>query len=173
MDTKTKADELRNEARQHDTDAAESFERCDTDGFVSQWASGIMARVKRLQADIEEHGGFARFERTVLVYADTGELVADARRVETRYGRKWRVDSADKWMPYNPARATTLGKHGFAERTIAVKAPAKADTYGGGRGLAGAASVGVTAFRTDDLPGGGRERNEWRFAGFDFDELGA
>ena len=56
-----KADELRSEAAKREQSAADSFDRCDTDGFLSQWASGLTARELRLQAEIEEADGLAEF----------------------------------------------------------------------------------------------------------------
>ena len=37
------AQEYRNEAAELHNRVEESFERCDTDGFLSQWANGISA----------------------------------------------------------------------------------------------------------------------------------
>jgi hypothetical protein len=141
---------LREQAAQHDRNAAESFERCDTDGFLSQWASGINAEVARRNADIAEAGGVWTFERTRLTDLD-GNIVEDARAVDTRYGRKWRVDSADAWLPYMPARESTLGKRGYREVVETAVAPAKAITSAprGARGLSGATSVSVVIIRTD------------------------
>jgi hypothetical protein len=162
VNTKTAA-ELRAEAAQHEQNAAESFDRCDTDGFVSQWASGINAQVARRQADIVENGGVWTFRRVRLADAETGEIVADARRVKTRYGLKWRIDSTDEWLPYEPARDSTLRKHGYVEVEEFATAPAKAKSWSpsNARGLSGATSVCVVIVRTDELPGGGREAAEW------------
>ena len=164
MSSKTKtAAELRAEAAQHERNAAESFERCDTDGFLSQWASDMNAQLARRNAAIAEHGGQWLFERTVLETLE-GELVADARAVDTRYGRRWRVDSADAWLPYMPARESTLGKRGYRERVIEELAPAKAIHWSppGARGMSGATSVQVVIIRTDL---DGREGRQWRPAG--------
>lgn len=156
------AAELRASAAQHRADAAESFERCDTDGFVSQWASGINAQVADRNAEIADGGGKWLFARTTLVTLD-GEPT-DARAVDTRYGTKWRSDAADKWLPYMPARPSTLAKHGYREVTETIAAPAKAITWApsGARGLSGATSVCVIVIRTDV---DAREGREWRPAG--------
>lgn len=158
------AAELREQAAQHERDAAESFERCDTDGFVSQWASGLNAQAARTNAMIAENGGLATFVRTRLVSIETGEPVEDARKVQTRYGAKWRIDSTDEWLPYAPARESTLAKRGYREVDEFATAPALAKLAApkGARGLSGATSVYVAVVRTDDLPGGGREAAEWR-----------
>jgi hypothetical protein len=163
--TSKPGDALREQAAQHERDAVESFERSDTDGFVSQWGSSLNAQVDRANAQIADDGGVARFERTVLVTAD-GEPT-DARCVSTRYGLRWRLDSTPEWLPYRPARESTLGKRGYREVIEEIVAPAKAQTWapGNARGLSGATAVVVRVFRTDELPGGGRERNEWRHVG--------
>lgn len=143
------ADQLRAEAAQHDRDAAESFDRCDTDGFVSQWASGQMAGLRRREAELAEHGNTWTFSRTRLVKLDGSET--DARAVDTRYGRKWRLDSTDQWLPWMPKRESTLAKHGYREVTETEVAPAKAIHWSpsGARGISGATSVQVIVFRTD------------------------
>ena len=82
-----KAEAKREEAAKHDRDAAESFERCDTDGFLSQWASGINAERKRMEADLIEAGGFGEI---VCLIDESGEIVP-ARPIETRYGSRWAI----------------------------------------------------------------------------------
>lgn len=47
----------RAEAVLHLREEAESFERCDTDGFLSQWASGVSATVREAEARLIEQDG--------------------------------------------------------------------------------------------------------------------
>lgn len=145
----TTAAALRAAASQHRQNAAESFDRCDTDGFVSQWASGINARVADRNAEIADHGGMWTFERVVLERTDGTPV--EARAVQTRYGMKWRVDATDSWLAYRPARVSTLAKHGYRERTETEVAPARAITSApaGARGFSGLTSVSVVIIRTD------------------------
>lgn len=152
---------LRAEAAQHRANAAESFDRCDTDGFVSQWASGVNAAKADMNARIADAGGVWTFERVVLTRAD-GTDVADARVVDTRYGRRWRVDSADAWLPYMPARKSTLAKRGYGERVETVVAPAQAIHYSppGARGFSGLTSVSTIIIRTD-----AKKSDGWRPVG--------
>jgi len=138
---------LRAQAAAHAKEAADSFARCDTDGFLSQWASGLNAQLKRKEAEIAEAGGLWTFERHVLVTSE-GEAT-DARQVETRYGPRWRLDSRDLWLPFRPARESTLGKRGFREVVESEVGPAKAIHWGTGRGLSGATSVRTIVIRTD------------------------
>lgn len=50
-----------NKASEHTKAANESWERSDTDGFMSQWASGVMAEHHRMRAELESNGGKAEF----------------------------------------------------------------------------------------------------------------
>jgi hypothetical protein len=165
MSVEKTAEQYRAEAAAHRQEARDSFERCDTDGFLSQWASGINAQLADAQAKLAEAGGIATFQRTILLTLD-GETT-DARRVETRYGTKWRLDSTDQWLAYMPERESTLAKKGYKEATIEAVAPARAKTWAppGAKGLSGAHLVRVITERADELPGGGRELREWRCIG--------
>jgi hypothetical protein len=82
MTTTETPDEKRDRAGRLDQAAHDSFERCDTDGALSQWASQATARKLRAEADLIEAGGVARF--TALFTLD-GELVPSW-DVQTRYG---------------------------------------------------------------------------------------
>jgi hypothetical protein len=143
------ADKLRASAAQHRADAAESFERCDTDGFVTQAASGLNAQKDDMAARIADAGGVWRFERVVLARLD-GSAV-DARVVSTKYGERWRVDADDAWLPYMPARESTLARRGYYERVETAVAPAAAIHWSppGARGFSGLTSVQTIIIRTD------------------------
>lgn len=141
-------DSLRERATAADTAAAESWERSDTDGFVSQWAHGLTADLNRKQADILEAGGMHRF---VALFTLTGEYVP-AQTVEGRWGKRWHLLTASgfgtgTFLPYMPARRQTLAKRGYVEGW--VMRPAEAFMNGRGHGLSGSAWVDV---RPTDLP---------------------
>lgn len=154
-ETTATAAELRDSARQHFAESAESFARCDTDGFLSQWASDITGRKLMAQARIAEQGGRDEFPA---LFTTDGELVA-AKLVDTRYGAAWGLLESDDphsqfvgWFresrAQNPATARRNdARKGFYVGT--VLAPAKADIAGSGTGLAGAASCRVVHRRTD------------------------
>jgi hypothetical protein len=123
--------------------AEESFQRCDTDGFLSQWASGMTAQLHRRQAAIAEAGGKAWFR--CVVDAD-GNLVP-AKHIRTRYGSKIAVfatledaqgrgGQVVKWIS-ETERA--LAKHGL--RWGQFQADAQAYMDGQGTGLSGTAWV--------------------------------
>jgi len=152
----TAGDTLRAEANARDRRAQESFERCDTDGFLSQWANGITAQKLRVEAEVADHGGLWTFARTRLVRLDG--TPTDAREVKTRYGYRWRLDSTDEWLPVNPAREATLAKRGYREVEDREVAPAKVTLDGQGRGLSGTCWVRV--YRPD-----ARKSDGWRAVG--------
>lgn len=149
-------DELRARANAADARAAESFERCDTDGFLSQYANGICAQRDRRAAEVADAGGMWTFERTVLVRLDG--TPTDAREVKTRYGYRWRLDSTDEWLPVRPARESTLARRGYREVEEREVAPAVVTLDGQGRGMSG--TCWVRTFRPD-----ARKSDGWRAVG--------
>lgn len=144
---------LRAEAQRCEARAEESFQRCDTDGFLSQWASGLHSDLCRARADIAEQGGRCAFPA---LFNLQGELVA-AKFIETRYGWAWGILPSDdptgsfvSW--FNPSNARSLKKmdaadarKGFYVGSVLAHAAAKMD--GRGTGLSG--SAWVARFRTD------------------------
>ncbi len=140
------AEQLRESAAQHDQNAADSFERCDTDGFLSQWASTITAQKEREQADILDAGGIATFGRYELQTLD-GEAV-NAKIINGRHGLCWALmDDDDKFtgefIGAHPVRESTLAKKGYREVEHEFVAEAVADIKGNGTGLSGAATCRV------------------------------
>lgn len=77
----------------------ESFERSDTDGFLSQWASTVTARLYSTCAEVAEKGGKWKFRE--LATAD-GILIEGAREVKTKYGWSW-LTPGGQW--FNPSKA--------------------------------------------------------------------
>lgn len=129
------ADQLRAEAAQHEQDAQDSYERCDTDGFLSQWASGMTAQRKRLQATIVEAGGVATFFRYQVTDLATGEVLPRdrAKICDTQYGQSWRVQLSSGevvWATANAARESTYSRKGFRVDEVEVVAAATADLRG-------------------------------------------
>jgi len=143
---------LRAAANAADAEAEASFQRCDTDGFLSQWAHGITADRLRRQAQIEEDGGMAVFP--ALFDLDTNAPVP-SRMVQTRYGTKFAVFATPAdvfaqganivaWVdPFISEKA--LARKGY--KVVDVWAPAKAEITGSGHGLSG--SAWVITRRTD------------------------
>ena len=150
MHARKDADKLRAEAAQHDRDAYESFERCDTDGFMSQWASGLTASKKRLEANLIENGGVTDLVGPVTV---DGEPVR-FRTVDTRYGRKWLVlddnDDAVAWLDPSAVRMDTYRKKGYTLGQYQVTGIAKIV----GNNAANCAAAIVPWYATTDVNSG-------------------
>jgi hypothetical protein len=142
--TKAQLDEaakLRESANASFKSAEDSFQRCDTDGFLSQWASGLTGQLKNRQAAILENGGLADF--AVLLDVNTDEFVP-AKLIDGRYGRCWALLGDDgkftgQFIKAFPARESTMAKKGFKEARGLFPAFAKMD--GSGHGLSGSAWV--------------------------------
>lgn len=79
--------DLRDYAQTCRTRSAESFERCDTDGFRSQAANDVTARVYDLQAGLLESGGLSSFP--ALFDLDGNQVPAV--RVDGQYGMVWKL----------------------------------------------------------------------------------
>lgn len=150
------ANESREMAARSFASAEESFARCDTDGFLSQWASSMTGRMHQMNAEIAENGGMAEFP--ALFDAD-GNLLP-AKWFHGRYGMQWGLlkDFSDTRAPFVayfvPSRARDDAKriaNNLAKgyRLGRVKAPARARIVGSGTGLSGAASASVQVIRTD------------------------
>jgi hypothetical protein len=137
-------EQLREEAKAARRRAYESFIECDTDGFLSQWASNITADELDMEADLLEQGNVAEF--TALFDSVTGDLIADAREVETRFGWAWvhKVDGRSQW--FNPSKAKSAdtrrlnnAKKGYYLGRVLAKARVK--IIASGTGLSGAATA--------------------------------
>jgi len=85
------AEEWRAMATGNHKRAAESFDRCDTDGFLSQWAATTVAREYELKAELAEQGGVDTFRA---LFDLEGNRVY-AHQVETQFGTSWRLFDKD------------------------------------------------------------------------------
>lgn len=138
------------EAKRHEQAAIESFDRCDTDGFVSQWASGVMADEARLNAYLASKDGKDDF---AALFDLDGNLVA-AKLITIRYGLAWGLLATDdpssniiQFITAFPKRESTMTRKGFYEGT--VRCPAHVAMSGSGTGLSGALSVHAFTTRND------------------------
>ena len=159
-ETKAEIAALRAEAKRSDEAAEESFQRCDTDGFLSQWALGLGAQRYRKQADLLEAGGVATF---IGLYQ--GDRRVKAKQIEVpAFNAPWATDwqwfldksevdlIAARGKRYLPtgSKSRVLKALGLAERAEWDKA--EAQIVGKGKGLSGSAWVEVV--RTGDAWGG-------------------
>lgn len=117
-DTALAAEELREQAKAKDARAEESFQSCDTDGFLSQWASRLGADFDREQANIVERGG-AIFPA---LFDLEGNLVK-AKLINGKYGKCWAFVGQDdkftgQFISAFPKNRETIAKKGFLEGRV-------------------------------------------------------
>lgn len=97
-------EEWRDMARAAHARSAESFERSDTDGYLSQWAGDKTGQLYSLCARVAENGGVWDFP----ALADaSGKLIPGAREVCTRYGWSWVWDGPDGAVWFTASQART------------------------------------------------------------------
>ena len=114
----TKAgDQLRNKAREADARKEESFQRSDTDGFLSQWASGVTAQKYRKEAELADQGNQDVFR--VLLDKESNEVVAEKLFIfDDKFGPStrsvWLVkrNGEDQWVT-DPKKESPLNKKGL------------------------------------------------------------
>lgn len=82
-----KAEELRLQAKKARQDSLDSFERCDTDGFLSQWASDCAARMLEEEADLAEHN----YQWTFITLGDKDGNLIPNKKIETKFGLAYAV----------------------------------------------------------------------------------
>jgi hypothetical protein len=156
----TTATDLRAEAAAAHQRSADSFDRCDTDGFLSQWALDLTGRKLSAEADLLDAGGLVE----VPALFDLDGNVASTHLHHGQYGYSWVLDdahanAAGRRFINRPTalksarrRATLRGK-GFTEGTVSVRG--YVTITGSGTGLSGCASARVATLPVvDDLKAG-------------------
>lgn len=130
------ADEWKALAQAARTESAASWERSDTDGFMSQWANDEMARRYDFCAELAETGGRITVSAAFLLDG----TVASFDYREGDYGWYYLINDAAKAVTgvrfFSPSaarkaktRAANNAKKGFSEGTVSV--PAYLDTKSG------------------------------------------
>ena len=146
--TKT-ADEYAAEAQRYAQQREDSFARCDTDGFLSQWADGLSSGEARAKVEIMKNGGRSDFAGLY-----EGDRRVRAKVIHTQFGTSWMLHDSEraliqkrgkKFLPCGEA-SRVLKKLGLAQRMEMDTAWVKID--GEGYGLSGRAWVSV--FRCGD-----------------------
>jgi hypothetical protein len=139
----------RENAAKHFKAEADSFERSDTDGFLSQWSSSINGQLELTRASIVENGGVSQFAGLF-----EGNRRVKAQQVSTKWGIAWVLheDEIDliarrgkKFLPFN-SKSRVLRELGL--RHGKEQAPAAACFAGNGSGLGSLHTVFVKVFRT-------------------------
>lgn len=127
----------------------ESFERSDTDGFLSQWASSITGQEHNAWADLLDNGGTVEVRALFL----TDGRIASTHEKEGDYGYYWILnDEAAKvvgkrFLSDSNARKAQTRRANNAKKGVAVgyiRVKGYVTIAGSGTGLSGAASAYVT-----------------------------
>jgi len=145
---KLTAEEHRAKAQKHFQDKEDSFARCDTDGFLSQWASGLSGQLEARKAELAEAGWTSTF---VGLFRRSDGARVKAKLIEGRFGPCWAFCDEDgrftgRFIGHSKGtKRSRIYKEGFELRD--EQAPAQATITGQGTGLSGTAWV--TVFRTD------------------------
>lgn len=151
--TTQKIEELKKEISAHEQEAFDSFERCDTDGFLSQWAHGLMSQEKRAKVALLENGGRDTFNG---LYEGDRRVAAKTVQVRNQFSHKmetmWllRDDEAAKfgrkWIKFDyTGKGRIMKSLGLSQREEMAKA--YVTTVSNGTGLAGAATARVVTLR--------------------------
>ena len=142
------AEEYRNEAKFWQDKEQASWERSDTDGFVSQWCHSLARDEALLNAKIAENNGLHRF---LGLYH--GNRRVSAKIITTRFGVCWFLKPNEvnyfgrKFIPTG-SKSRIQKKLGLREALEWDKA--KAITTGSGTGMSGLATCHVVAVRVGD-----------------------
>lgn len=145
------AQDFKNEAKNARQRAYDSFESCDTDGFLTQWAAGKTADLAETKAKILEDGGA---EFTGLY---EGDRRVKAKLLNGQYGYYWLLHEdeealiAKRGKPFLPAGRNSRVHKGLGVAERVEVAPAWCKLDGHGTGLSGTCFVAV--FRTGDAWG--------------------
>lgn len=102
--------------------SADSWERSDTDGFLSQWASQANASEHLKKAELAEAGHVARFPQ--LFDAATGEPLVFF-YYEGQYGPCWAVKDAatgrvGQWIGWSKAKTAKARNKHYANKGVTV-----------------------------------------------------
>jgi len=147
------AEQLREAAQASRQRAEDSFQRCDTDGFLSQWASGLTAQQFDRQAEIAERNG--RWNFPVLIEHASGRVVSRKLLPGRWHNGIW---LREVWTLHPDDRAKFArgtipsGSNSRVQKALGLVegtelAPAVAVVTGSGTGLSGNAWVAVVRRR--------------------------
>lgn len=121
----------------------ESWDRCDTDGFLSQWAHGLTATENEYRAQLAETDG----KCDVQAAFDLDGNLLRALHGWSDYGEYFMIKDADgnkiEFFSPSQARSETTARRNNAKKGYyvgTVRVPATVKIMGGGTGLAGAAN---------------------------------
>lgn len=143
------ASDYREMAKQSLKARADSFDRCDTDGFVSQYCDGLNAELNNRQADILERGGQWEFQG---LYDGSRRL--KAKLINTKFGYAWLLHEDEeklygrKFIPCGQ-NSRVQKKLGLCELKETDEAWAKLDG-GNATGFSGLSQLRVKVYRKNN-----------------------
>lgn len=134
-------------SQKHHQERIDSFDRCDTDGFLSQWASGLNAQEESQKAEIAKQGGYDLFPG--LYNRQTGDRVS-AVLIDGKWGPCWAFCGEDgkftgKFLGDARTKRAKLYRSGYV--VLGEWAPAHVRLRSNGTGLSG--NVWLSVSRTD------------------------
>lgn len=138
------AEALEAKAHASRVSAQESFDRCDTDGYLTQWASSLSADLALAKAELLREGKTSLFTGLY-----EGDRRVAARKIQTAFGSRWLL--ADNEAERFGSRFLPVGKTSRKQRALGLREaierrPAWAKLTSDGTGLGG--NVWVDVFPT-------------------------
>lgn len=116
-------EELRQMAADCHKRSSDSFDRCDTDGFLSQWANDVTGNLYRLAADLADAG----WTKELSALFDLDGNLLDAELKSGKFGLSWMIRNGDgtvRWVSCSRAasaakRRAHYERKGVREGTVA------------------------------------------------------
>lgn len=150
--------DYKKDIRHHDEVRTESWNRCDTDGFVTQWAHGLWRRLAEYKIVLLECGRVALFDG---LYIGNERIPAELidQKCPWSYGTKktWVIKKGSPYIERFGRRYIPHGKGSRIQKKLGLREAreydlAWADIKGEGKGFSGRSWV--ARVRVGDIYGG-------------------
>lgn len=137
----TDGDKFRTSSAKHHQNAQDSFDRCDTDGFISQYSSGLNGQLDHAKALLADRGGLTVVP--VIIDLATDQIIG-VRSVHGKFGESipCQKDGKTLWIAPYAKRESTYTAKGVRQAFMHCYAFCKFS--GSGYGFSGLGSVGVS-----------------------------
>ena len=129
MDWLAKAEQYKNNSEANRQESLDSFDRCDTDGFLSQWALQRMAFLENHKKELCEKFGLHTF---LGLYK--GNRRIKAKQILGEYGYSWLLHETEReefagrtFLPFNNGNGRSKILKSFGLEELKVKSPAWVD----------------------------------------------
>jgi hypothetical protein len=148
------AEQWRAKAQEEQRDAADSWDRSDTDGLLTQWAHRSIAQEYEVKAQLAESDGYAEF--FALFDPDGKRLYAE--QVEGKFGPSYRIYDVEtrrtiRWFSESTALTEKVRNANNLKKGVVfgkVRAKAQVHSYGT---AAGTVAYGVRPVDPDMIDG--------------------